>query len=89
MTSRRFRLTPMLSRCEGGQPTAFLKKPHNIVLIGPEVLISNSYLRLSEARTRILSMALLCNSRTQVPVFTTAKGLISCSRDQEYSSARC
>ena len=31
-TSRRFRLTPMRSRCEGGEPTAFWKKPHNIIL---------------------------------------------------------
>ena len=33
-----------------------------------------------EVRTRILSGALLANSRRQVPVLTMAKGLISCSR---------
>ena len=32
----------MLYRSEGGEPTALLKKPHNIILIGPEVLTSTS-----------------------------------------------
>ena len=79
-TSRRFRLTPMLSPSQGGEPTALLKRPHNIILIGAEVLTSTSLPRLWEVRTRILSGALLANSRRQVPVLTMAKGLISCSR---------
>ena len=60
--------------------TALLKKPHNIIPIGPEVLTSTSSPRLWEVRTRLLSGALLANSRRQVPVLTMAKGSISCSR---------
>ena len=61
--------------CEGGEPTALLKKPHNIILIGAEVLTFTSLPRLWEVRTRIFIRGLVSQLSQASTRFNDGEGL--------------